>query len=81
MRRGCATAPFDHGRPPGTEDTVDAHDCTIAGLDQIRNDGFHSGGAGSGQRDGEFVLSPERCPKQRLDLIHEAQEYRIEMAE
>ena len=65
----------------GTEDAVHAHDRAISGLDQIRDDGLHPGGSGSGQRDGKFVLSPERRPEQRLDVIHEAEEYRVEVSE
>lgn len=67
-----------HARP---EDTGGSDEDFVTGFDEIAEAGFHPGGSGSGDGEGEFVLGLEDLLEEFLEIIHQDQIFGIEMAE
>ena len=85
-----AKRPFDHrqlgSRPvghlfhPGAEETADADEHLVAGLDQVVNDGFHAGRPRAGNRQSQGIRGLEHVPEQILRLVHERDEVGVQGA-
>ena len=58
---------------------VDADHHIVAFLDQIRHHAFHPGRPGAGNRKRDPVGGAEDQPQHLLDVLHDADEFRIEM--
>ncbi len=74
-----AAQPPDVVRHAAAEHAVPADDDLVAGLHQVDEAGFHAGRPGCGNRNRELVAGPERKLQQRLDFIHEADEFRVQV--
>ena len=61
------------------KDTVDANEDLIAGLDDVHKGRLHAGASGSGNRDRQAILCPEKAAEHLLNIVHDAQELRVEM--
>ncbi len=69
---------IDHTR---AENAVDADEHGVAGFDEVDDAGFHSGRAGAADGEGEFVLGLEDVAEHLLGFVHDANKFRVEMAD
>ncbi len=76
-----SAAAFHHVLHAGAEDTVDADDGFVAGLEEVRGDAFHAGHAGAADGEGEGVLRAEDLAEHGAGFVHDLEVLRIEMAE
>jgi hypothetical protein len=64
-----------------TKHPVDAHHHLVTGADQVHKAGFHPYRTRRGNREGQLVLRLEGVAQQALELIHHADEGRIQVAD
>ena len=82
LERDCLAARASHDVGHAcAEHAVYAHDHAVARLDQVYQRCLHAGRAGAGHGDGERVLCLEDCAQQSLHLVHDREEFRVQMAE
>src|SRR6185295_11534482 len=66
---------------PFTEDSVDADDHFIAGLDHVHEGGFHASASRGGNRNRYSIARFENISEHRLDVVHALQKKWVEVSE